>query len=106
MYHKIMKTYLFFYIVSSEHISLIPDSLFENKSFTFLTLPHPSTGIPSKYCLDNVKKKIYETVTFSEEYRSWFIGESVKSDGNLIMVTPINPLLLGNYSSHLLHSVG
>ncbi|XP_049887154.1 ribonuclease H2 subunit B isoform X2 [Pectinophora gossypiella] len=69
-------------------------SLFENDNFSIITIPHPADGRPAKYCLDNINKKIYEIVTFSEPHRSWFIGETVKSDGGLQMVTPVNPLFI------------
>lgn len=67
----------------------------KNDNFSIVTLPHPGHGQPTKYCLDDLKNKIYELVTFSEPYRSWFIGETVKSDGSLLMVTPVNPIFLG-----------
>ncbi|XP_068628968.1 ribonuclease H2 subunit B isoform X2 [Battus philenor] len=58
------------------------------------TLLINANGNASKFCLDNVHNKMYEVVTFSEPYRSWFIGEYVKSDGSMSMATPFNPLFL------------
>ncbi|KAJ0181326.1 hypothetical protein K1T71_003411 [Dendrolimus kikuchii] len=80
--------------VEKSWILLVKESLLENNSFSIITLPHPAHKKPSKYCLDEVNYKIYEVVTFSEPYRSWFIGETVKSDGSIQMLTPINPLFL------------
>lgn len=40
---------------------------------------------------------MYEVVTFDESHRSWFIGETVKSDGSLFILTPVNPTYLGKY---------
>lgn len=73
----------------------ITESLLNNSSFSIITLPHPAHGGPAKYCLDDANHKIYEIVTFKEPYRSWFIEDSVKSDGSLLMTTPIDPLFLG-----------
>ncbi|KAM3966848.1 ribonuclease H2 subunit B [Aphomia sociella] len=80
--------------IESSWVLLINESLFENNNFTIISLPHPAHGKPAKYCLDNKNSKIYELVNFSEPYRSWFLGDTVKSDGNLLMLTPINPLFL------------
>ncbi|XP_013148485.1 PREDICTED: ribonuclease H2 subunit B [Papilio polytes] len=80
--------------IENSWILLIKESLFENSSFSIVTLPHPAHGNLSKYCLDNVHNKMFEVVTFNEPYSSWFIGDYVKSDGSILMVTPINPLFL------------
>ncbi|CAH0600380.1 unnamed protein product [Chrysodeixis includens] len=80
--------------VENSWILLAKDSLLENSSFSIITLPHPVHGKPAKYCLDDENNKIYEIISFDEPHRSWFIGETVKSDGSIQMVTPINPLFL------------
>ncbi|XP_026764355.2 ribonuclease H2 subunit B isoform X2 [Galleria mellonella] len=80
--------------VESSWILLIKDGLFENSNFNIITLPHPAHGKPAKYALDHIHNKMYELVLFSEPYRSWFIDETVKSDGNLLLLTPVNPLFL------------
>ncbi|CAK1548598.1 unnamed protein product [Leptosia nina] len=80
--------------VENSWIIMIKDSLFENNSFRIITLPHPAHGTPSKYVLDGKNKNIFEIVTFNEPYRSWFIGETVKSDGSFMLVTPINPVFI------------
>ncbi|XP_075978827.1 ribonuclease H2 subunit B [Anticarsia gemmatalis] len=72
----------------------VKDSLLVNSNFSIITLPHPGTGKPAKYCLDDENNKIYEIVTFDEPHRSWFVGETVKSDGSVQMVTLVNPLFL------------
>lgn len=71
------------------------DSLLENNNFNIITLPHPAGGKPVKYCLDDINKKIYEIISYDEPYRSWFIGETVKSDGSVQMCTTIHPIFLG-----------
>ncbi|XP_059049243.1 ribonuclease H2 subunit B [Achroia grisella] len=80
--------------IESSWVLLLKEELFENNNFSIITLPHPAHGNPAKYCLDYVHSKMYELVTFSEPYRSWFIGETVKSDGDLLMLTAVNPLFL------------
>lgn len=80
--------------VENSWILLAKDTLLNNSSFCIITLPHPAHGKPTKYGLDDSNKKIYEVVTFDEPHRSWFIGESVKSDGSLQIMTPVNPIFL------------
>ncbi|XP_032515786.2 ribonuclease H2 subunit B [Danaus plexippus] len=80
--------------IENSWILLAKEDLLKNDNFNIITLPHPAHGGPSKYCLDKANLKIYEILTFKEDYRSWFINESVKSDGSLMIVTPINPLFL------------
>ncbi|XP_053600842.1 ribonuclease H2 subunit B [Plodia interpunctella] len=80
--------------IENSWLLVLKKSVKDNNNFTIVTLPHPVTGNPAKYCLDDEHNKIYEVVTFSEPYRSWLIGETVKSDGSLLMVTPVNPLFL------------
>ncbi|XP_045451182.1 ribonuclease H2 subunit B [Melitaea cinxia] len=80
--------------VENSWILLAKESLLNNTSFSIITLPHPAHGGPAKYCLNDSDHKIYEIVTFKEPYRSWFIEDTVKSDGSLLMTTPIDPLFL------------
>ncbi|CAH2068924.1 unnamed protein product, partial [Iphiclides podalirius] len=80
--------------IENSWIIVIKEPLFENENFSIITLPHPAHGNASKYGLDCVHNKMYEVVTFGESYRSWFLGDYVKSDGRLLMMTPINPLFV------------
>ncbi|CAH2099662.1 unnamed protein product [Euphydryas editha] len=80
--------------VENSWILLAKESLLSNSSFSIITLPHPAHGGPAKYCLDDTNHKIYEIVTFKEPYRSWFVEDSVKSDGSFLMTTSIDPLFL------------
>lgn len=80
--------------IENSWMLLLKDQLFENDSFSIVTLPHPANGKPAKFCLDDKHNKMYEVVTFNEPHRSWFIGETVKSDGSIQLVTPVNPLFL------------
>ncbi|XP_050350856.1 ribonuclease H2 subunit B [Nymphalis io] len=80
--------------IENSWILLAKESLLNNSNFSIITLPHPAHGDPTKYCLDEVNHKMYEIITFSEPYRSWFIEDTVKSDGGFLMMTPMNPLFL------------
>ncbi|CAK1600077.1 unnamed protein product [Parnassius mnemosyne] len=80
--------------IENSWVLLVKDSVLENSNFSIITLPHPAHGHLSKYCLDYLNKKLYEVVSFSEPYRSWFMGDYVKCDGSILMITPVNPLFL------------
>ncbi|CAG9107456.1 unnamed protein product [Plutella xylostella] len=80
--------------VENSWILIAKDSLLENSNFSIVTLPHPSRGEPTKYCLDDDHSKMFEVVTFDEPHRSWFIGDTVKSDGSLLICSPVNPIFL------------
>ncbi|CAB3220862.1 unnamed protein product [Arctia plantaginis] len=80
--------------VENSWVMFVKDSLLLNSNFSIITLPHPGNGKPAKYCVDDENSKIYEVITFDEPYRSWFIGETVKSDGSVQILTTLNPLFL------------
>uniref|UniRef100_A0A4W3HB55 Ribonuclease H2 subunit B n=1 Tax=Callorhinchus milii TaxID=7868 RepID=A0A4W3HB55_CALMI len=48
----------------------------------------------SLYLFNSNASQIYEVKAFDENYHSWFIGQSVQSDGRLLFVTPLDPLFL------------
>ncbi|XP_063394252.1 ribonuclease H2 subunit B [Cydia fagiglandana] len=80
--------------VENSWLLLAQDSLLQNPDFVIITLPNPASRKPSKYCLDEHNKKVYEVVTFSEPHRCWFTGQTVKSDASMFMLTPIHPVFL------------
>ncbi|MEE6472278.1 hypothetical protein FKM82_009564 [Ascaphus truei] len=41
--------------------------------------------------------QLLEVKAFHEEYRSWFIGQTVQQDGRLLFATPMDPLFLVLY---------
>lgn len=84
---------------------IFSESLLQNKNFSIITLPHPAYGTASKFCLDDENRNMFEVVTFGEPNRSWFIGETVKSDGSLLILTPINPTYLGKLLLKLLLTI-
>lgn len=48
----------------------------------------------SLYLFGHGDSSVYEVKAFTEEFRSWFIGQTVQRDGRLLYVTPIDPLFL------------
>lgn len=62
-----------------------------------VTLRHPNTGESAVFLFSPANNSVQEILTFNERKRSWFIDESVKSDGKMHLSTPIDPIFLGNY---------
>nr|XP_061827230.1 ribonuclease H2 subunit B-like [Nerophis lumbriciformis]XP_061827231.1 ribonuclease H2 subunit B-like [Nerophis lumbriciformis] len=63
---------------------------------SFVRLRNPATDAASLYLLgggDGVLQ-LYEVKVFEEEFRSWFVGQTVQRDGRLLFVTPMDPLYL------------
>nr|XP_022914180.1 ribonuclease H2 subunit B isoform X1 [Onthophagus taurus]XP_022914181.1 ribonuclease H2 subunit B isoform X2 [Onthophagus taurus] len=59
-----------------------------------VTLRHPNTGESAVFLFSPANNSVQEILTFSEGKRSWFIDESVKSDGKMHLSTPIDPIFL------------
>ncbi|KAF9378274.1 Ribonuclease H2 subunit B [Podila verticillata] len=58
-----------------------------------MLLPNPTSGFPSRYVIQN--GKLYEMqVAAAEGIRSWFVGETIQSDGSLYMITPLDPIFM------------
>ncbi|XP_067014299.1 ribonuclease H2 subunit B isoform X2 [Anabrus simplex] len=57
-------------------------------------LRHPQSGAPAMFLFSPGDGMVQEVLTFSENRRSWFIDESVKSDGKMHLSTPIDPIFL------------
>lgn len=62
-----------------------------------VTLRHPNTGESAVFLFSPANNSVQEVLTFNEGKRSWFIDETVKSDGKLHLSTPIDPIFLGKY---------
>lgn len=60
-----------------------------------VTLRHPNTGESAVFLFSPANNSVQEILTFNENKRSWFIDESVKSDGKMHLSTPIDPIFLG-----------
>ncbi|KAM9245421.1 ribonuclease H2 subunit B [Leptosomus discolor] len=53
-----------------------------------------STGEATLYLFNSGAQQLFEVKAFHEEYRSWFVGQTVQQDGRLLFVTPMDPLFL------------
>lgn len=60
----------------------------------FVLLRNPKTDFGCLYIFSHDRKALYETLKFNEPYRSWFIDNSVQSDGSFSITTPVDPLFL------------
>ncbi|CAE6511284.1 unnamed protein product [Rhizoctonia solani] len=82
----------------STHVAILPKGVQgalqpSAPSLRPLRLPHPRTGLPALF--------IYHGSTLLELHsvnpdapRSWFVGQSVVSNGNLLLMTPIDPAFI------------
>lgn len=80
----------------NKHFFILKD-LAENESddqLQIITLRNPATGKPTKYLIRNDDLDLYELNCFSEANRSWFINETVCSNGKIFLPTRIDPLFL------------
>lgn len=59
-----------------------------------VTLRHPNTGESAVFLFSPANNSVQEVLTFSDGKRSWFIDESIKSDGKMHLSTPIDPIFL------------
>ncbi|XP_072035246.1 ribonuclease H2 subunit B-like [Amphiura filiformis] len=60
----------------------------------FVQLLHPKTDLGAMFMLNSDGTLIYEVTAFKENFRSWFINQTVQQDGSIKMVTPVDPLFL------------
>lgn len=64
-----------------------------------VTLRHPNTGESAVFLFSPANNSVQEILTYNEAKRSWFIDESVKSDGKMQLSTPIDPIFLGRHAT-------
>ncbi|XP_030642317.1 ribonuclease H2 subunit B [Chanos chanos] len=84
---------------SDSWVLIAPDSVVASRKTrdpdaTFVSLRNPATDGGSQYLFSNGDMQVFEVKAFSEDYRSWFIGQRVQRDGRLLYVTPVDPLFL------------
>lgn len=85
---------------SDSWVVIAPDSVLHSSSSqdsdpAFIKLKNPATAEGSSlYMFGRGDASVYEVKAFTEEFRSWFIGQIVHRDGKLLIVTPIDPLFL------------
>ncbi|CAE6518337.1 unnamed protein product [Rhizoctonia solani] len=82
----------------STHVAVLPKDVQEvlqpsKASLSPLRLPHPRTGLPALFIHHGSTLLELHSVT-SDAPRSWFIGQSVVSNGNLLLMTPIDPAFI------------
>ncbi|KAK6962584.1 ribonuclease H2 subunit B [Biomphalaria glabrata] len=61
---------------------------------TLCKLRHPRLKTGVMYLLSADCTSVYELTAFKEKFRSWFIGNSVLSNGQMYITTPLDPLFL------------
>ncbi|XP_055614403.1 ribonuclease H2 subunit B [Uranotaenia lowii] len=66
----------------------------DSDQLQIITLRNPATGKASKYLLRDGGKLLYELNCFNEPKRSWFMDESVCSNGKIYIPTRMDPLFL------------
>ncbi|KAL3282431.1 hypothetical protein HHI36_005618 [Cryptolaemus montrouzieri] len=59
-----------------------------------VTLRHPNTGESAVFLFSPANNSVQEVLTFNDGRRSWFVEETVKSDGKMQLSTPIDPIFL------------
>lgn len=70
------------------------DVLRRSKDLSIVKLRHPSSSQPALFIIGPKNDTFCEVLSFNESKRSWFIDENVKSDGRILISTPIDPLFL------------
>lgn len=66
----------------------------EDKTPGIIKLKHPHTDKAALFLFSANNSKVQEITAFSEDNRSWFVNENVRSDGRLFLSTPFNPVYL------------
>ena len=59
-----------------------------------MSLPHPRNGRTTCFLLKADNRDLYEVVSYNEDNRSWFIGNTVVSNGSIFMASKFDPLFL------------
>ncbi|XP_077154217.1 ribonuclease H2 subunit B isoform X1 [Ranitomeya variabilis] len=90
------------YAHSDQWVLVAPDSLKEDAKkpsdkTLFAKLRSPLTGKGTMFLFINSGQQVCEVKAFQEEFRSWFIGQTVQEDGRLLYATPVDPLYLVLY---------
>ncbi|XP_053664590.1 ribonuclease H2 subunit B [Anopheles marshallii] len=83
---------------SNKFFFVFKDSLIESDSagLSVVSLRNPATKNESKYLIRRTPdaSHLYEVSCFNEQHRSWFINESVCSNGKIFLPTPVDALFL------------
>lgn len=84
-------------MTSNKHFFVLqdpPKSESAEEELHIATLRNPATGKSCKYLLRNEDQELYELCCFSEPNRSWFINDTVCSNGKIFLPTRVDPLFL------------
>ncbi|XP_075419601.1 ribonuclease H2 subunit B isoform X2 [Tenrec ecaudatus] len=82
-----------------QHVFLLPEYLKDTSEkmksgLMFVKLVNPCSGEGAMYLFDLDLQKLFEIKVFKEKCHSWFINQSVQSEGHLHFATPVDPLFL------------
>uniref|UniRef100_A0A336L7L7 Ribonuclease H2 subunit B n=1 Tax=Culicoides sonorensis TaxID=179676 RepID=A0A336L7L7_CULSO len=72
----------------------ILDETLRGQKLKSIKLKHPGNDKQAVFLLCESRKEIYELLSFNEKHRSWFIDESVASNGQIYMPMIIDPLYI------------
>ncbi|KAF9106362.1 Ribonuclease H2 subunit B [Mortierella sp. AM989] len=79
--------------VNQQRICIGPEVPKGSENPVTMLLPSPSSGLPSRYVIQ--EGKLYEMqMVDSEGLRSWFIEDTIQSDGSLYIITPMDPVFM------------
>ncbi|ELU15130.1 hypothetical protein CAPTEDRAFT_215977 [Capitella teleta] len=82
---------------NSQRICIVNDELLknsdDNKPF-FCQLRHPRSDDAALFAFSQSDSIVHEVLSFKEDFRSWFIGDFVQSDGSLYITSQVDPLYL------------
>uniref|UniRef100_A0A182W6Z2 Ribonuclease H2 subunit B n=1 Tax=Anopheles minimus TaxID=112268 RepID=A0A182W6Z2_9DIPT len=83
---------------SNKFFFIFKDSILESDkaNLNVVSLRNPATRNETKYLIRRTRdaSNLYELNCFNEQHRSWFINESVCSNGKIFLPTPVDPLFL------------
>ncbi|KAH8547705.1 ribonuclease H2, subunit B [Umbelopsis sp. PMI_123] len=80
--------------MSTQWIGIRPKEPEHAGASVSIQVPHPRTGEPSRYVLQQNGVMLEVQKVEAEHKQSWLIGNSVQKNGILYMMTPIDPLFL------------
>ncbi|XP_045581570.1 ribonuclease H2 subunit B isoform X2 [Procambarus clarkii] len=72
-----------------QSVMFMKESLLSSSNIQVIKLKHPR-NTSAMYIFDEDNKRIYDMVAFDEGHRSWFIGETIQSDGRLYITSPVD----------------
>jgi len=64
------------------------------KKLEMVELKHPKSGKGQLFAFNENKTQIKEVISVTEPHGSWFIGDTIESDGRLQMLVDFDPILL------------